>query len=391
MINTEVLSTLIPKEEWEPFQEGREAEYIQPLMDLGYLKIKGNNNKQNIGNALFRFRQEYRVLSWLQKEMELLPHLELEMGLEPDSLEIKLLHLLIDMDGDFKIEQLPVDGEQSIISRVIYYRLGVLGLYDGVFDRPYSSIQIDEIFTPLRKWMALEKDHLKLIALAGNVPELIRTAWKKGGLDQRVLCFNYLPKKEILTDDLKDKVKTEPAMSSALAAEEKQILDEVEAEMELMMPKNKASILSVADVKRIEKATSKRTMRHQSRAEKLRNQMSVITEELKIKMEEQKIEQDEFIKKIQEKNLEVKNAEVILGHINLNIVELEAEQQEPKNWKRERRKLEKSKNKLKKDFDISPNDEQNLKILKSNEVKLLERIAANPNNSSARKLSLIHI
>ena len=36
MINTEVLSTLIPKEEWEPFQEGREAEYIQPLMDLGY-------------------------------------------------------------------------------------------------------------------------------------------------------------------------------------------------------------------------------------------------------------------------------------------------------------------------------------------------------------------
>ncbi len=385
MINTEILSTLIPQKEWEPFQEGREAEYVQPLIDLGYLKREEQQTKKNIQNALFLFRQEYQQLNWLQKGMNLPPHLALEMRTEPDSLEIKLLHLLIDMDGDFRIEQLPIDGEKSIISRVIYYRLGVLGLYTGTFDQAYSSLQIDEIFAPLRKWMILEKDHLKLIELAGNVPEMIRTAWQHGRLDERVLCFNYQPKKEVLTDELKKEVKSEKAMSDAEKVKEKQILDEIETDMKTMMPQKEASILGAADAKRIKKVITKKTKRRQSRAEKLRNEMGVIVDELKNKMAQQKLEQDAFKQKIQEKDLDRKKAQVKLGHLSLNIIELQAEQKQPKEWRKEKKELEKKQKKLKEGFEILPNDEQKLVILKETKTKLLERLSMDPNHSSTKK------
>ena len=127
MIDTEILSELIPKKEWEPFQEGREEEYIQPLIDLGYLPVGAEKKTKLLQKAISQFRREYRVLNWLQSGLDIPNHIDLELEREPDSLEIKLLHLLIDMDGDFKIEQLPLEGEQSIISRVIFYRLTVMG------------------------------------------------------------------------------------------------------------------------------------------------------------------------------------------------------------------------------------------------------------------------
>ena len=64
-----ILETLIPKEEWEPFQQGSEEEYLQPLMDLGYLAVDQVKNATAVQQAIRLFRKEYLLMGWLIESM----------------------------------------------------------------------------------------------------------------------------------------------------------------------------------------------------------------------------------------------------------------------------------------------------------------------------------
>ncbi len=110
---------------------------LQPLIDLGYLTLE--NCKQTTANtsnflkkAIKEFRTDYERHQLITQRLTFLPFdIEHYHNYAHSLNEIERLFIqnLLNFDGDFQLKQLPSFGTVSLASRVIHYRLTLLGLY----------------------------------------------------------------------------------------------------------------------------------------------------------------------------------------------------------------------------------------------------------------------
>jgi len=234
---------LIPKSEWAPFMEGRKEEFLQPLMDLGYLPLDEAENGGSIHLALATFRKECVQIGWLNQLFDL-----------PTQILV--------VDGDFQIKEMPVEGEVSIITRVIHYRFRALGLLNTnhLIDDPFSNTIFQEAIQPIKKWLhGFSTDQLSWINLAGDIPKLLDKVWEFGKLEERVVCFEYNP--TVLAAEVKQEVEKENANVLLNDKAELKQLDQDINDME--------KEASEEEIKFMNKVVPRRTRRRQNRADKV--------------------------------------------------------------------------------------------------------------------------
>ena len=183
----------VPSSELMVFNHGRYEEIIQPLADLGYLDISDIDgtivSSEALSQAIILFRKEYFQTKLLLSTFESLTPRDLS---DPDLLltarELSLLHLLTSLDGDFEIDELPLFGSQNIFTRVIHYRLNIMGLYEGEIKGPFTEVSMKELLK-LSEWFS--SPVLLIINTLGNIPMLSALMQSHKLTKDRVVYFTY--------------------------------------------------------------------------------------------------------------------------------------------------------------------------------------------------------
>ncbi|MEM9824133.1 MAG: hypothetical protein AAF985_23810, partial [Bacteroidota bacterium] len=323
------------------------------------------NNQAAIWEALRLFRSEYRQMGWMLEDMDL-PQLDwADPHRVPDELEIKLLHLLVDMDGDFEMEWLPQEGERHLLSRAIYLRLKILGLNEQVrIDAPFSSTIVEEKIRPLRHWMGLQDDLIKMVNLIGNVPALIRTVWQLGALDRQVVCFKYQPLETF-----------DPAFAKKVGAESSQQLKREDEELEKISQAAEALIPKKEKAK-LRKTISKQLQR-QSESEQLRAQIKVILSDMQKELNEQLQEGSQFEKQIQLLQTQIVDEQRKHDHLKEDLKALKRQEKQMKGWLDQRDQLEKERQKKEREIDPQVNYQQELAL----QISLLQQLIEKQNQA----------
>lgn len=197
----------------------------QSLTDLGYWQINAN-----LKTALLQFRkeaQQARLLSRRQANVR-----SSTISLE----EIQLLKLITALEGDLPLV-LPARGDKNLSTRVLHYRLHLLGLYPATkINHPFSNRSFQALHQ-LGKWTQLQADSTELLQLTGDLNRLIHRIKRFGKLQEQIVAFQFseqLLSKEIrrelkfdggVKEKEKDLKKREVACDRELRKLENQILD----------------------------------------------------------------------------------------------------------------------------------------------------------------------
>ncbi|MEL6863864.1 MAG: hypothetical protein AAFP19_05570 [Bacteroidota bacterium] len=184
-LSLESLKKMIPQDELQKLEKGRELESDQTLQSLGYLQAIHSNNRPKILEAIQAFRRDYQM-------SQLLPHFappSPNAG-ELEEMEIELLERLLSLDGEIKLSQLPTIGQTTLYSRLLHYRLQLLGLYHKAINAPFTQDSLAGL-QQLQQWIQGHPNLLGLANLCGHIPLLISTIEQRGGLDQRIVAFRY--------------------------------------------------------------------------------------------------------------------------------------------------------------------------------------------------------
>lgn len=185
--------TLIPPKTLEEINLGRPQEMIQLLADLGYLNISTEEGiiveDRAVLWAIELFRHDYTKAELLMPELQagiVLQQRTVKEGL--NNRELKLLQLLTSLDGEFMMNHMPPIEEQSIRSRVIHYRLQILGVYDEPIDASFSKKSQLGIQT-IAKWLAISEN--EAFHISGNIPALIQLVKTSNRTKNMVVYFQY--------------------------------------------------------------------------------------------------------------------------------------------------------------------------------------------------------
>lgn len=163
---------------------------LQPLIDLGYLTFEQcspTNTAQPdfLKSAVKQFRKDYEAHQLIKKRFTFLPfHLEHyhSYAQQLNEIEQNFIQNLVSFEGDFILHQLPVFGQVSLASRVIHYRLEILGLYGKVLhqgiDAPFTkeSLQPLQVIKGFFDWNISDLDFLNSV---GNIEVLIDKIYTK--------------------------------------------------------------------------------------------------------------------------------------------------------------------------------------------------------------------
>ncbi len=199
-MNAQSLQQLIPGRAQALFEQGRIEDIEQPLMQLGYLAVSGKRARQR---AIGQFRAD----CWAAGLLTDFAHDPLVTAPdELDGLELELLHRLVSLDGDFQFPALPLLQSTTLSSRILHYRLHLLGLWKGEIGAPMSRQSIKSL-EKLQHWLALPASHLQAARLIGDIPLLIKTIHNSGILKRRIVCFSYQNRQ--LDEDLREELAEE--------------------------------------------------------------------------------------------------------------------------------------------------------------------------------------
>ena len=189
----DALNNLVPKDKQALLLKGRGMEIRQPLLDLGYWMPGGSLEK-----ALSEFREDYKIFR-LVSQLEQLPEID-ESTSEMDSVELQILHLLTSLDGDFNVERMPGLGVLNLTTRVIHYRLTILGIYEGLIKSSFSNKTLTAL-KQLWSWLhedqhnngmePTEQDLTKVINWTGDFITLLLRVQEGSALRQKIVCFKY--------------------------------------------------------------------------------------------------------------------------------------------------------------------------------------------------------
>ncbi len=341
------LDQLIPREQYEPYLEGRPLDYLQPLVDLGFLPFSETENKTAVRLALKEFRIACQNLSWLSTQnndlQPSLPPLD-----EPDTLEIKLLHLLVDMDGDFQLSKLPDPGSLDILTRVIFYRLRLHGFWKpGDKPQPFDLNILKGVITKISSWIPLGITTLQWINLLGDIPELIRRTYDHGQLDRQIVCFKYRPRKAF-KDSFRKEIIRESANEVGVESNE---LKQIKTELKEL----KKDQVTVATNEPLV-ATTRKNRRRQSEVEVLRMEINIVVDQIRESLNERHQNSTQFQPNILAAEEALRKAKLAEDHHKIDIKELKKSRKSLDELKGATKKLERKNKKLKKELDtLFPN------------------------------------
>lgn len=179
----------IAKEINQVQSKGLDIDMLQPLIDLGYLafeeiKQDGQERLIHIERAVRHFRKDYEAQGFLGKRFSF-HSFENESNrsyaIELNEVELKFLQSLVSFEGTLSLKQLPSIGTVSLLTRVIHYRLKILGLYgkesfqgvEALFDT--TSLKGIREITALLGWTISDLDFINSI---GNIEDLIEQIYQ---------------------------------------------------------------------------------------------------------------------------------------------------------------------------------------------------------------------
>lgn len=122
-----------------------DKETTQHLIELGYLSVMQVNaiNKQQIKKAEEQFRTDvFSSDLFTPDELGALIILDKEVFIQ------QLLRRMTDVDEGIKLKNLPEAGKIDLASRLIHYRLELLGLFEQPVNQPFNHVAMLEI-----KWL----------------------------------------------------------------------------------------------------------------------------------------------------------------------------------------------------------------------------------------------
>jgi len=195
---------VIPAEEVALLEAGRGQEIEQPLIDLGYLNETTIENitlarNSNLANAIRHFRKDYIKAGLLP---DFAPNFSQLPPEELDGLELNLIHQLTGLDGEFPILNLPKNETVNLISRVLHYRLIILGVYTKLVSSPFGANSQLALNT-LSDWL-MAKNTKDLLILIGNMPALLQRLLDSNQLKKTVVVFKYKNKTTTSTDTIEE-------------------------------------------------------------------------------------------------------------------------------------------------------------------------------------------
>ncbi len=360
------LDQLIPRKHYEPYLEGRPLDYLQPLVDLGFLRFSKTEDQSAVRSALAEFRIACRDFSWLSEPENGLPP-SLPPADEPDSLEIKLLHLLVDMDGDFRLSKLPQAGSLDLFSRVIFYRLRLHGFWKpGDEPQQFDVTILNAVVTKLNSWIPLNISLLEWVNLLGNIPELIRNTYDHGNLDRQIVCFKYRPR-TAFKEKFRHKVTRES--ESEVAAESVEI-ENIKAKLvELRDDRIDVSTKETAH-------TTRKNRRRQSEVEALRIEINTVVKQMQDVLQERHHAGNQLQPKILLAREELQKAQLAVDHHKIDIEQLKKIRREGKfrKLKRETRTLEEKNKKLKDKLNTLIPNSPDLKVSLAFQMETLRKL-----------------
>ena len=184
--NRAELADLFPARFLDVASEGREEEFLQPLVDLGYLegricepdlmdialskdRMKGPAARQlerAVRRGLRQFRKEAIAVGLLSGK-ELASDLGdgEDRGMHPGTKEMDLLHELVSLDGEGELEELPAAGDTGLRVRILQYQLDVYGCLKGEVGEPFQAENFQQL-ERIRTWLGQDRpeDLLPLLA-----------------------------------------------------------------------------------------------------------------------------------------------------------------------------------------------------------------------------------
>ncbi len=158
------------RQQFKPSQK----ETVQHLIELGYLLpelLSPYSFDRQLEKAMALFQKEL----W---ESPLLPAKELERlkQLHDEDFEPQLLHMLTDLDEGLPLPALPKSGEISLLSRLVHYRLDVMGLFEYKIKHPYGPYSVLQLARLQQYTSAISRlDAINQLAdLEGFTEKLVR-------------------------------------------------------------------------------------------------------------------------------------------------------------------------------------------------------------------------
>jgi hypothetical protein len=195
MISFPGLEALVSQEDLNVFDNGRYEEIVQMLSDLGYLSISAEEGKildaGELKTGVLAFRNEAIRGSLIRGSNLLLPFPE-----EPEKdhngiltyREFNLLQMLVALDGDFTLKPLTETKAYGIYTRVIQYRLHLMGLLKRHPDGVYRD-EIDEAIARLAGWLSPVGDE-ELLDMTGNIGKLVFKLKESPSFENKIVYFN---------------------------------------------------------------------------------------------------------------------------------------------------------------------------------------------------------
>lgn len=296
---------VIPQDDLDLLSAGREAEYLQPLIDLGYLP----DVNANLPAALYQFRKEYLVYDLIPSYS--IKILDFPPSEQPETLELELLHRLTSLESDLDLPEDWTEGVQNIWTRVLHYRLALYGLFSGDAGTPLQK-EIFNNFDFLKNWLQLDLSIAAWAELLGDFKNFFNLVFQKGNLNQKIVVFEYANPQ--LDADLEEEISEEEQDDddeAQLALEEAQIDSEIEAIANLVSDKEEAEIekLEKRNQPKRDKIERIRTL-----MQKTLDEMSGLLKDSLQKEEALKNEKETLLKKIetlknlnQERNAHIEN------------------------------------------------------------------------------------
>lgn len=156
----------------------------QLLADLGYL-----NTELLIETSMEdKIEQAYRSFytDFLQSGLMSIKKINDIATVYHEQVGFKLLEAATDIDEGFHIKKLPELGECGLISRIIHYRLSLLGLYTGPTERYYNSYT----YASLEKAAGyIHKSKLETINLLADVQSFTEAFLLENGYKNSIVVF----------------------------------------------------------------------------------------------------------------------------------------------------------------------------------------------------------
>lgn len=195
MLSLPGFEEFVSQDDLDVFDNGRYDEIVQMLSDLGYLSISAEE-----GKILYAGELEAGVLSFRREAMSGLligkASLLLPFPVDPQKnhegiltyREFSVLQLLVSFDGDFTLKPLSEIRNSGIYTRVIQYRLHLMGLHKRHPDGIYTD-EINLALDQLAGWLSPVKPD-ELLDLTGNISKLVFRLKASPAFRNKIIYFN---------------------------------------------------------------------------------------------------------------------------------------------------------------------------------------------------------